>query len=125
MLPADQMSRPEIDIMEVLGDDPGTLLMHFHYLDSRGERQSEGARHGASDLSADWHTYGLHWSEERIAWYLDGREVWRIDHHVPAEPMYLVANLAVGGSYPGNPDDTTPFPAVYLIDYVRVWQRST
>ena len=31
-------------------------------------------------------------------------------------------NLAVGGSFPGNPDETTPFPAEMVVDYVRVYQ---
>jgi beta-glucanase (GH16 family) len=30
-------------------------------------------------------------------------------------------NLAVGGSWPGSPDGTTPFPSELLIDYVRVY----
>jgi hypothetical protein len=28
--------------------------------------------------------------------------------------------LAVGGVYPGRPDDKTEFPATFLIDYVRI-----
>ena len=34
--------------------------------------------------------------------------------------MYLVMNLAVGGAYPGPPDSSTPFPATFEIDYVRM-----
>jgi beta-glucanase (GH16 family) len=34
-------------------------------------------------------------------------------------------NLAVGGYWPGNPDATTVFPASMLVDYVRVYQRSS
>jgi hypothetical protein len=36
--------------------------------------------------------------------------------------MYLVADLAVGGDYPGSPDSSTPFPSAFKIDYVRVWR---
>ena len=39
---------------------------------------------------------------------------------VPDEPMYLVINLAVGGVYPGPPDETTRFPATFAIDRVRI-----
>jgi beta-glucanase (GH16 family) len=39
---------------------------------------------------------------------------------VPAEPMYLIFNLAVGGSYPGDPDDRTEFPATFAIDHVKI-----
>jgi hypothetical protein len=30
--------------------------------------------------------------------------------------------VAVGGSWPGNPDSTTEFPQKMLVDYVRVYQ---
>jgi len=39
--------------------------------------------------------------------------------------MYLILNLAVGGSWVGDPDGTTDFEkAVFLVDYVRVYQKS-
>lgn len=126
MLPADLESRPEIDIMEILGHDTGGLKLHFHYLDEDGERRSPGHEHRAATLSDDWHVYGLAWAPERIGWFLDGVEVWSFtdDRFIPDEPMYLVANLAVGGEYPGDPDEDTVFPATFFIDYVRVWQES-
>jgi hypothetical protein len=37
--------------------------------------------------------------------------------------MYLLANLAVGGDWPGDPDETTPFPSYFEIDYIKVWAR--
>jgi len=40
------------------------------------------------------------------------------------EPMYLILNLAVGGDWPGNPDQTTAFPANLLVDYVRVYTKN-
>jgi hypothetical protein len=37
--------------------------------------------------------------------------------------MYVLATLAVGGDYPGSPDDDTVFPATFEIDYIRVWRE--
>jgi beta-glucanase (GH16 family) len=37
--------------------------------------------------------------------------------------MFLMANLQVGGDWPGMPDATTPFPAQLELDYIRVWQQ--
>ena len=38
--------------------------------------------------------------------------------------FYLQLNLAVGGNWPGNPDETTDFDrAEFEIDYVRVYQK--
>jgi beta-glucanase (GH16 family) len=56
-------------------------------------------------------------------WYVDEQPVFDIptapDMH---RPMYLLANLAVGGTWPGNPDHSTIFPATMYIDYIRVYQ---
>jgi hypothetical protein len=30
--------------------------------------------------------------------------------------MYVILNLAIGGTWPGAPDGTTPFPGLYQID---------
>lgn len=35
---------------------------------------------------------------------------------------YILINLAVGGNWPGSPDETTAFPAEFRIDYIRVYQ---
>lgn len=42
---------------------------------------------------------------------------------VPKDPMYLIANLAVGGRWAGAPNETTVFPARMDIDYIRVFQK--
>lgn len=127
MLPSDHESKPEIDIMEVLGHQPGVLEMHFHcgYRDCAG--RSYGSEAATSDLTQDWRVYGLEWSPEAIVWYLDGVPRWRFTDTtaIPNEPMYLLLNLAVGGDWPGDPDETTHFPAHFDVDYVRVWQRSS
>jgi beta-glucanase (GH16 family) len=126
LLPADRESRPEIDIMEALGQSTDRLRMHFHYVGKKGKKQSVGKTVRTPDLSKDWHVYGLRWQPGSIVWYLDGIEQWRYDEaaQVPSEQLYLLINLAVGGTWPGAPDSKTKFPAEFLIDYVRVWQRA-
>jgi beta-glucanase (GH16 family) len=37
--------------------------------------------------------------------------------------MYVIANLAIGGDWPGNPDAATKFPGTMEIDYIRVYQK--
>src|SRR5262249_16850949 len=39
-------------------------------------------------------------------------------------PFFILLNVAVGGSFPGNPNDTTTFPQTMLVDYVRVYSDS-
>jgi beta-glucanase (GH16 family) len=124
LMPSDHLSRPEIDIMEMLGHAPDVLEMHYHF-EVNGEKRSLGQDRKVADLSADWHDFAVDWGPEAIIWYLDGKEVWRIEEKaiISNEPMYLILNLAVGGEWPGDPDETTVFPARMEIDHVRIWQR--
>jgi beta-glucanase (GH16 family) len=125
MLPLDRESRPEIDILEVIGQDPGRLIMHFHPRDRDEESPNEEYRLPGRTLAEGWHTIRLDWQPERLTWSLDGKQVWRLTgSDVPDEPMYLVLNLAVGGVYPGPPNETTEFPATFEIDRVRITQTS-
>lgn len=124
LLPETRESRPEIDIMEVLGDSLTTSRLHYHY--KRGHaKESAGEDAKTPDLSKDWHVYGLTWETDNIVWFIDGKEVWRYTDPatISSEDMYLLINLAVGGEWPGAPSKKTKFPAEYLIDYVRIWQR--
>jgi beta-glucanase (GH16 family) len=127
MLPDTHNSKPEIDVMEILGDEPNTIHMHFHYLNSDGKRDNRGLSWAGPDFSADWHTFAVDWQPDAIIWYVDGIERWRYTDpvYIPTEPMYLLANLAVGGDWPGAPDSSTPFPSYYEIDFARVWKRGS
>jgi len=119
-LSADYSWPPEIDIMEILGDEPSIYHMHYHFVGG-----DDGSTWTGPDFSAGWHVLGVDWSPDAIVWYVDGAEHWRYD--IPAnitnEVSYLLLDLAVGGNWPGPPDNNTPFPSYYDIDYVRVWQR--
>jgi beta-glucanase (GH16 family) len=127
LLAADHESRPEIDIIEVLGDTPEVARFHIHYNDRTGDRQSPGQDWIGPDLSEDWHLYAVEWTEDRVVWYLDGVARWEVTdpEAIPREDLYLILNLAVGGEWPGAPDDDTEFPARFLIDYVRIWQAGS
>ncbi len=122
MLPSDTDSRPEIDIMEALGNNPGELLFHLHPMDR--DQDSPDHRMNDDSLTRGWHDIAIDWEPGVVRWFVDGTNVWTVEGDmVPDEPMYLVANLAVGGVYPGAPNDDTKFPAQFEIDRVRMWQR--
>ena len=84
--------------------------------------------------ASDWHVYGMIWKPGSVAYYIDSPNnvyatftpsslsslpgaVWPFD----SGPSFMLLNLAVGGSWPGPPDATTPFPSEYDIDYVRLY----
>lgn len=122
MLPIDGGWPPELDIMEVLGHDTDTLYNTLHSNET-GSKTMTGGSTTVADMSAGFHTYGVEWQKDSITFYFDGVEVFQTvtpaDMH---EPMYLLANLAVGGYWPGNPDASTTFPSSMKIDYIRAYQ---
>jgi beta-glucanase (GH16 family) len=121
MLPVSRESRPEIDIMEVIGQDPGETIMHLHPSDRSEDSPSKRYRLPGESLAEGWHTIRLDWLPGQLTFLVDGEKVWRVTgDQVPDEPMYLVINLAVGGVYPGPPDETTRFPATFEIDRIRI-----
>jgi hypothetical protein len=74
-------------------------------------------------MTSGFHTYGVDWEPDTITWYFDGQKVFQTA--TPADlnkPMYMLADLAVGGFWPGSPDAQTPFPAGMQIDYIRAYQ---
>lgn len=127
LLPIDASWPPEIDIMEVVGDKPNELINTYFWKDANGNVAKDSAQYVHDDnLSNDWHTYAVNWQPGYIEWYLDNKLIRRVDSkNVPSQPMHLILNLAVGGTLPGQPDDTTPEYAAMLVDYVRVYKTKS
>ncbi len=115
----------EIDIHEYLGDDPTTVYMGVHWGQSYSVgHQSAGTSYVGADFSADFHTFAVDWEADHVIWYVDGVERFRhTGDGVPQVEMYIIANLAIGGTWPGAPDSTTVFPTTYAIDYVRAYAK--
>jgi beta-glucanase (GH16 family) len=116
LLPADLSWPPEIDVMESVGD-PSKVYVTLH---------SKAAQSHGTEVQVtpdDFHTFSVSWSQDAVIWFVDGREVKR--EPTPADmhkPMYLLANVALGGDWAGAPDHTTPFPARMEIDYIRAYR---
>jgi beta-glucanase (GH16 family) len=121
----------EIDVMENLGQDPFTFFGSVHGPTATGTPWGKtAAKRSASSLAAAYHVYGINWGPGRIDFTFDGSvyatrtpeslgpdQRWAFD----GKPFYLLLNLAVGGTWPGSPTATTPFPASMLIDWVHVY----
>jgi len=46
-----------------------------------------------------------------------------VRHEFFDHAFFLILNLAIGGNWRGNPDNTTLFPQDMLIDWVKVWKK--
>ena len=120
LLPTDLSWPPEIDIMEVIGSAPNQLETSVHY--DAGGHQMQNKTTVLEGMTTGFHTYGVDWQKDKIAWFFDGTKIYEIA--TPAgmdKPMYMLANLAVGGEWAGSPDGTTTFPATLQIDYIRAY----
>ena len=120
----------EIDIMENIGREPATVRGTIHgpgYFRDDGvwtDHTLSGKR-----FADDFHVFAVEWEPGQIRWYVDNKHFstrtpqdvsgpWVFDH-----PFFIILNLAVGGHWPGYPDDSTVFPQRMFVDYVRVYQR--
>jgi len=114
----------EIDIMEHIDNVPlcyGT--MHWN---NNGHVQY--GSNTPCDVS-QYHVYAIEWDAGSISWFVDTVRycTGNIANNVNSTgafhaPFFILLNLAVGGSWPGNPVDATPFPDTMFVDYVRVYQ---
>ena len=127
----------EIDIMEVLGSDTTTAYGTVHYGAPHAEQQGTVVK-TSPDFAADFHEYSVEWEPGEMRWYIDDELYLTVNDWFSAvegeeekpypapfnQTFFVQMNLAVGGTQPGNPDETTNFDnAEFLIDYVRVYQK--
>lgn len=123
LLPENRAWPPEIDILEVLGDNTKKLYVSWHS-NVGGKHTSDSKPIEVPDMSEDFHTYSVVWEKDALMWFFDDVQI--ASRSTPEDfhlPMYMLINLAVGGVWPGSPDKTTPFPAKYTIDWVRAYAR--
>lgn len=124
----------EIDVMELLGHEPNKVYGTVH-----GPGYSGASSKGSSytlpsgDFSQDFHIFAIEWDPIGISWYVDDQKFftitrpeiefygnWVFDH-----PFFIIMNVAVGGYWPGYPDNTTVFPQKMYVDYIKVYKGVT
>jgi len=124
--PANDRWPPELDVEEVGGARPDTVIMTVHWRDAGGHRQ-RNQRFQGDDLSSGFHVFGAEWSPDATVWYVDGIERTRITGgaaEMAAEgPFYALLDLQVGLRGAVQPSAATPFPGEQVVDYVRIWRR--
>lgn len=120
----------EIDLMEVVGHEPGKTHGTLHFGPGPGSTQiSRNYSLPAKTFNDEFHVFSLEWKEDQIKWLVDGNVFSTVNkadlgaNNYPFnEEFFLIVNLAVGGNWPGSPDATTYFPAWLIVDYIRVYQ---
>ena len=122
----------EIDIMEHVGHKADIILGTVHTgAFNHIKHTQKGEKTIIKDPYNSFNTYAIEWDAEKIVFFLNDTEYFRFnnEHKTSAEwpfdkPFFLIMNTAIGGDLGGKEGiDDTIFPAVFEIDYVRVFQR--
>jgi beta-glucanase (GH16 family) len=124
----------EIDIMENIGREPGTVYGSLHapsFVKLTSDASKGFTLPAGQSYADDFHLYAVEWEPGIVRFYVDKNNYatftqaewpeggrWVFDH-----PFFIILNVAVGGDWPKKPDATSQFPQQMLIDYVRVYSR--
>ena len=122
----------EIDIMEHVGFDHGRVHANIHTKAyNHVQRTNKGNSVMVARPDEEFHVYEAIWTADKIDVLLDGQRYFTFDKEAGGDavwpfdkPQYLILNLAIGGSWGGQKGiDDAAFPARFVVDYVRVYQR--
>jgi beta-glucanase (GH16 family) len=119
LLPHKDRAMPEIDMVESIGQVPDQIWGVYHDLDPQGVHRRAYFSYVGQSLSTRFHTYGLDWQPNQLIWTIDGNEIYRVNR-APHLPMFLILNVAIGGDWPGHPDQSTRFPQAMVVDFIRI-----
>ena len=134
--PPEWPHRGEIDIMESKGRDTKWTSSAYHFFDKALQKhryvwQAYVPKNAAGepiDLAGGFHVYAAEWKAGEVKFFLDDAAepyytITAADAPISDEPMCVILNLAVGGWFDGEPDETTVLPQTLEVDWVRVWKR--
>ena len=137
MMPTDNVygtwpSSGEIDIMEQLGHQTHISYGTAHWGIDYNNKGSSGntITNPNGNYSDDFYTYSIEWEPGQIRWYLDGVLFHTLNESDVVAPFtwpfdekfHFILNIAVGGNWPGAPDNSTVWPQTMQVDYVKVYQ---
>lgn len=135
--PEDGKWPPEIDIVEIVDDGRIGTRQSFHFLHGRAAKAATvhesrldraGAWRPGVDFADAFHTFAVDWQRDRVRHFVDDTLVadrqfaWRHNDGSDGGPAHVLVNLAVGGRWPGPPQDAAAFPARLRLSHIRVWQ---
>lgn len=122
----------EIDIMEMTGNLPNRVVGTVHYGANLSQHQYNSQSKylsGTDNFQDEFHVFSILWEADQIQFLVDDEVYHTI---TPAslngapypfnKNFFFIFNVAVGGTFPGNPDNSTPFPQRMIVDYIRVFQ---
>lgn len=127
----------EIDIMEHVGYDQGTIHSTIHTdAYNHNKNTQKGNSLSVPDCSEEFHVYLLEWLPDKMIFRVDGEEIFNYcPTDYTANPtysqwpfdksMYLILNVAFGGNWGGSRGIDEELESARMeVDYVRVYQST-
>jgi beta-glucanase (GH16 family) len=119
---------PELDTLEAFGapnadGEGGPNQAHWDVHSANASQQAGGwATVNANEYNS-YNTYGVLWTPQTLTFYYDGQAVARTPTPSDfAQKMYMIATVAVGGTWPGL---ATGENATMKIDYIRAFSNNS
>lgn len=129
----------EIDCMEVMGQETNKAYGTIHFGNPHSEKQNTYTLENGN-FADEYHVFSCEWEPGKITWYVDGIKFheandWysttegqgTVAYPAPFDQnFYMILNLAVGGSWVGNPDANDAYvdEQQFTIDYVKAYQKT-
>jgi len=112
----------EIDIRECfrkLGEDIISHNVHWAY--GPNQQSTRGMQSYLKGVGEGFHTFALEWLPNKYIFYVDGLKFYEVTQGISNIEEYLILSM----EYPGKLEDISKsvFPDVFLVDWVRVYQK--
>ena len=117
----------EIDIMEQLGHEPNKIYGTIHFGPEWPNNQHIGGNYlyQKGSLITGFHVYSVVWDSTGFKWFIDDVQYFSVQKSKPFDKRFhILLNMAVGGNWPGSPNELTYFPQFLTVDYVRVYSKT-
>jgi hypothetical protein len=120
----------EMDIMEMVGGQGRENTVHstMHWDDNGHASYGKSYTTTGKTFHEKYHVFSIIWDQNEIRSFVDNQQYFVIDITPSTlsefhKEHFFIFNVAVGGIWPGNPDQTTVFPTQMKVDYIRVFQK--
>ena len=112
----------EIDIMEFfkkLGTDIVSHNVHWAY--GPHQKTTHGMQSYLKGVSKGFHTFSLEWLPDKYIFYIDGYKFYEVTAGISNIEEYMILSM----EYPNKIEEIskTIFPDVFIVDYVKVYQK--
>jgi beta-glucanase (GH16 family) len=113
--------------MELLGHEPSVAHGAAHWNSNGHVSRTNSFTLNSGKFSSGFHVFSVIWTPNKLIWMVDKQQFFYLTRgEIPAFPFdlpqFFIFNVAVGGNWPGSPDQTTVFPQHMIVDYIRVYQ---